>query len=404
MRISTSQIYQQGSSSLLNLQEKLAKTQLEIATGKKVLTPSDDPISAANIKLLQQKISYAESIEKNGESAINSLSQEEIILQGISEGMQRMRELFLQSNNSVLGQDERQAIGVEMEQLLDSLLSNANSQDANGSYIFSGYQSQKVPFLKDSSGSWVYQGDHGQRFLEISPNINVAISDNGFDLFSDIRQGNGRYQINSASMTNVGNSQAILGAPTANPIDETYTLEFALNASNELVYMVTGSDSGNVDPLSGDPNDANLYQSGQAIEFNSIKITISGNPEVGDQYQVEPSQRENIFNTIEKMIAFVDDPLAQGGQTTFNQLTQEFSAGSDNILFGLAKIGSRLNIVDSALDKNASLKIAEEQRLSTLQDADLAELAIQLQQSTLALQAAQRSFINIQNLSVFNFL
>jgi len=191
MRLSTSQIYQQGVNSMLNKQSELAKTQLQMATGKQILAPSDDPAAATRILDLNQAIDENTQFQRNADYATTRLSLEETVLTDVGNILQRIRELSVRANNASLSAGDRQAIAKEVRINLDGLVQLANSEDADGEYLFSGYKTGTQPFSDNGTGNFSYAGDQGQRSLQIGSNRQVVVGDSGTDIFMKIDDGAG---------------------------------------------------------------------------------------------------------------------------------------------------------------------------------------------------------------------
>ncbi len=191
MRISTSQIYQQGVQTMLNKQAELAKTQQQVATGDRILAPSDDPAAATRILELNQAIDNNNQFQRNADMADARLGVEEAVLTSFNDQLQRVRELAVQANNDTLTVEDRGSIATEVTEILDSLLQLANTKDSNGEYIFAGYQTGTEPFSHDGMGNFTYAGDQGQRMLQIGSSAQVAIGDSGSDVFMRVDDGAG---------------------------------------------------------------------------------------------------------------------------------------------------------------------------------------------------------------------
>src|SRR3989344_1171290 len=131
MRISTSQIYQQGLSAMLNQQASLSKTQMQLSTGQRILTPADDPAGSAQALDLSQAIAAAKQYGVNANHAQTRLGLEDNALSNISDLLQRVRELALQANNATQTNETRAALSQEVQQRLNDLLALANTRDAN---------------------------------------------------------------------------------------------------------------------------------------------------------------------------------------------------------------------------------------------------------------------------------
>ena len=191
MRLSTSQIFQQAVTSMLDKQAELAKTQQQLATGKQILAPSDDPAAATRILDLDQVIETTSQYQRNADYAETRLSLEETVLTDIGNVLQRIRELSVRANNDTLSAGDRKAIAVEVRINLEGLIQQANSKDANGEYLFAGFKTGTEPFSDTGGGNFVYVGDQGQRSLQIGARRQVAVGDSGADVFMQVDDGAG---------------------------------------------------------------------------------------------------------------------------------------------------------------------------------------------------------------------
>ena len=191
MRLSTSQIFQQATTAMLNKQAELAKTQQQLATGKQLLAPSDDPAAATRILDLNQVIETTSQYQRNADYAETRLSLEETVLTDVGDVLQRIRELSVSANNDTLNAGDRKVIAVEVRIHLEGLIQQANSKDANGEYLFAGFKTGTEPFTDTGGGNFIYQGDQGQRNLQIGARRQVAVGDSGADVFMQIDDGAG---------------------------------------------------------------------------------------------------------------------------------------------------------------------------------------------------------------------
>lgn len=220
MRISTQQIYQRGVDAILEQQSKLLKTQMQLATNLRFLSPADDPVAAAQVLGLSESISITEQYRSNSAAATARLNIEDSTLGGVANALQRARELAVRGNNGTMNVDERNAIALEVRQIIDEVQGLANTKDSSGEYIFGGYNSLAVPFSNNGAGSFSYAGDQGQRQLQISPTRQVAVSDSGLDVFMKIGNaaGTGYQDVFTTLYTLATDLEA--NAPNSNRITE----------------------------------------------------------------------------------------------------------------------------------------------------------------------------------------
>lgn len=186
MRVSSAQFYQQSVGGMLQRQADASHTQMQISTGKRILQPSDDPVGSVRGQSLQRAISSLNQLQTNGQQAQNRLQVEEAAISNGINTLQSIRELTVQANNGIQSDATRKAIAADIRQQLDGLVQVANSQDGGGRYLFGGYAETTAPIVKQGSGNYVYQGDSGQRLLNIGPGRQVADSDPGDAVFMNI--------------------------------------------------------------------------------------------------------------------------------------------------------------------------------------------------------------------------
>ena len=397
MRISTNQIFQRGVNGILDQQAKVSNTQLQLSTGKRVVTPSDDPTASVQILQLQHSIDLKNTYQTNIGYAQASLNAEESTLSSSNDLLQRVRELAIQANSGALSQADLQSISQEVQQNLNGLIGLANSQDGNGDYLFAGNRTTTKPFSL-SSGGFSYAGDQGVRSIQISENRQVPVSDSGYDVFQKIKNGNGSF-VTSYGNANTGSGTISTGQLT-NPgawVPDTYTLTFLTPTTYEV------RDSASALITNG------TYQSDGAIGFNGAQVTVSGTPAAGDTFTIAPSSNQDVFSTVQKLVTALNgsaaDPVSQAKLSSdIGQALVSIDNAMINIDDVRAGIGARLNSIDNQKAANGDLITASQTALSSLQDLDYTEAASRLSQQMLTWQAAQQSFVKMQGLSLFNYI
>ena len=397
MRISTNMMFQRGTNGILDQQSQLSKTQLQMSTGKKVVTPSDDPAGAVQILQLQHSIDLTNTYQKNIDFAQTALSSEENALSNGAAILQRVRELAVQANSGALSDQDRQAIAQELQQHLAGLLGVANLHDGTGDYLFAGNSTNTLPFKQAASG-FNYAGDQGQRLIQIGANRQVAAGDSGYDVFQAIKNGNGTFTT-SYSSGNTGTGIIDAGQVTDQTawVPDTYTLNFLTSTTYEV------RDSSSVLITSG------TYQSDAAIAFNGVQVAVSGAPAAGDAFTIAPSSNQDVFTTLQNLVNALNTHISDSSARAKlnNDINQAFS-GIDRALDKFtnvrAGVGGRLNSIDNQKTVNGDLISASQIALSSVQDLDYTEAASRLSRQLLGLQAAQQTFVKLQNLSLFNFI
>jgi flagellar hook-associated protein 3 FlgL len=396
MRISSASLHATALIAMQQQQLALSKLQNQVALGKRVQTPADDPIAAVHILELQRALQEAEQYKANSTSVSNRLALEEQALRDVGDVLSRVQTLAVQANNAPVGFEDRKMIVAELRTRLDELMSIANRKDAGGEYLFGGYSTGTQPFSRSNAGIQYY-GDQGSRMLQISATQRVADSHSGYDVFLNVPEGNGTFVL-GASATNAG--EGTLGAGTVMNrgawIPDDYTLEFT-SATGDYRIL-----DGN-----GDEVTTGTYTNGSAIEFRGVKVEMTGMPAENDTFTISRSRTEDVFTTLSNLIdTLSDDSVSNSAQfhsamaVTMSQLER----AADHILQVRAEVGARMSGLDAA-EAAREDQIVELSRVkSELEDLDYADALTRMNQKLVGLQAAQASYMQISQLSLFNYL
>jgi flagellar hook-associated protein 3 FlgL len=228
MRISSIQAFNNGVSGLGRNYSNLIRTQEQISSGNRILTPADDPVASVRLLQLEQQQAILGQYKENLTAAKNSLTQEETTITSVVNVLQRIRELAVQAGGGALSAEDRKSIAKELGEREGELLNLMNSRNARGEYLFSGFLGKTEPFLRNPDGTFSYQGDEGQRSLQVAGSSNVAINDNGKRLFEDVSNAN--RVINALGVNNPALPTPPLPATTIP----------ALPAASQRVFMSPG--------------------------------------------------------------------------------------------------------------------------------------------------------------------
>lgn len=185
MRITQGILY---SRALIDVQRGLSRysqLQQEVATGRRINRPSDDPAAALRILPLRNDIRGLEQLSGNVSLARETLDTSTASLEDASALMQRARELTTQAANGTLSNADRQSIGAEVEQLLNQMVGIANSRRGDR-YLFAGTNNGDAPFELVTSGGRsrvVYRGNHESLEIDVAPGVSTALNVPGDSIF-----------------------------------------------------------------------------------------------------------------------------------------------------------------------------------------------------------------------------
>lgn len=291
MRISTLQAFNNGVSGLQRNYANATRTQEQISTGNRILTPADDPVASVRLLQLEQQQSVLGQYNANLTAAKNSLTQEEVTLNSANTILQRVRELAVQAGNGALSSEDRKSIAAELSEREDELLSLMNTRNARGEYLFSGFQGKTQPFVRTADGGYEYKGDEGQRKLQIASSLNVPISDSGKSIFENITNA-GRYSSAVDSTAALPGSTLSVSAPLIQ--DEVAFASFPANGiriefgnpdadSYEVFDLVTGL------AISGSGGSLDKHtEKTDTFVFRGLHLEFNGVPTGGESIAVAP--------------------------------------------------------------------------------------------------------------------
>ncbi|MEX1222008.1 MAG: flagellar hook-associated protein FlgL [Idiomarina sp.] len=408
MRLSTSLIFSRGLNSVLNTQQALSKVQDQLSAQTKILSPADDPIGKAQVMALDEKIGQNDQFQRNSTTLENNLKREESVLANITTAVDRARVLAIQAGNGTMSVEDRKALALELESLESEVFDLMNAQDESGEYIFAGFQNREESFLYNSAKqTYEYNGDDGQRLLQMSPSLKLAAGDPGSSVFTKVSD---RISVSrdagsttSDAVFTVNDRQGFIDQldvlyDDATPANNYFNVE--IQAGNQ--FQVTDS-AGAV--LAG----PSAYTPGEPIRFAGASFAFEEPPAAGQTLTVnfdEPVER-NLATAIGDLARSLrnngDDEL-KNWQNEIGFALDDFSKGKDAVVSARASVGARLNVMDNARNSNFDFQIVNKDARSRIQDVDYATAITELTKQETVLQASQQVYVRINRLSLFNFL
>lgn len=347
MRVSTSQIYSVANIGMRDAQVAVDKTQQQISSGKRVLSPADDPVAATSILTIHQEISRTTQYNKNIDMADNSLSLEDTTLQSVVTLIQRLKELGVAAGNTaVLTKSDYQAMSAEVSSRLEELSNLQNTRNASGQYIFAGFQSETKPFVNDGTGKYAYLGDEGQMRLQASTTVTVPVSDSGKKIFMDIPSSHNTFNT-SASAANKALPPATISIGEVvdqAAYDKIFPQNMVVTFNSSTSYSISESPSGKLVAAN------QVYVAGQDIIANGAKFSIDGAPYPGTP-ATPATQPFNFTSAVAFSAAPEPLTITVGGVTETLYLDQNVNNATD---LATALSSSTETVLGSGAAANAS--------------------------------------------------
>ncbi len=403
MRLSTNSIYSMSMQSILRQQGKVAEVGQQLASGKKIVTPADDPRAASQSLVVSQASAVNDQFEASRTAARRNLSSEEAELDQVTKALQAVTPLLVKAGNGTYSDADRNSIATELEGIYAQMLGSANAQDGNGRYIFSGHDGDRQPFV-ESGGRVSYQGDEGLQNLRVGASRMMATNDTGTRVFASVTD-SAQY-VGTADAGNAGTG--VFGSiNVANSSSADFGNEFQVSFSEsdgEIRYTVANASTGET-VVADQP-----YVAGEPIELgDSMRVSIKGTPADGDgfTFAYDRDEDNNILNTIASVIDVLkkgtDTPAARAAlENGLNSAHRKVSNSLDNVLTVRASLGSRLNELDTLDTVGDARSLNYDTTRSQLEDLDYMSAYSEYSLAQVALQFSQKTFTDIQKLSMFN--
>ncbi len=403
MRISTQTFFERSVAGMSELQQRLFKTQQKLGAGTKFLTPSGDPVAAARAIGVSQSMAETAQYASSRSRAIQTLSMEEGALQQGTDILTQVKELIVQGGNGTMSDADRSAVAMALEGNFAQLLRVSNSDDGNGQYLFAGFRSDAPPFALQDNGSVAYEGDAGQRLLQVDVARQMAGSDDGQTVWRAV-QGSAR-AVPQAPSTNTGTG-IMSGVSVTDGNDYTVAILADSSVPSGKKYQVTDAANNLV------ATDAVVADQPVTINLTRFQMRIDGTVQVGDSFSAThartPAQAD-LFQALRDVITALKQPVTDAAaaaqfHNALSTANVKVANAFDNVLTVRASVGTRLQELDTLNAAGAQQGAANQKYLSELQDLDYASAISEFSQRQTNLQATQQTFARLQSINLFNYL
>jgi flagellar hook-associated protein 3 FlgL len=429
MRVSTQQYFQTTIGNINEQQSRLLEIQQQMSSGKRLVSPADDPVAAGRSLALDTARRATEQWLRNQDDLKGQLELVDSFVANATDVVQNFRARMVQAGNSSLSASDRQSIAADFVAMREQLLGLANARAENGNYIFSGSRTNVEPFARASGSNQVeYSGDTLVRELQVAPNRQIAASFSGAYVFNDIPEGDGvivAYERPATPGSIVSNNTgtALLTNTTVvdRPVWDAYVnavpgpdlplrVEFSKSVpSLERVDQYTVFDDGGATVIATQPLPSPLTETFE-ISLGvplGVSMRFQGVPAENDAFEFRPAKTENVFTVMDRIIEALSIGGTEGATrraNVFATYNQGLDQALDRMLEARALAGSRLLELDQLGEKDREISDLYKGEVSRLVDLDYVDAAGRLASRQLSLQAAQQSYARVSQLSLFQYL
>jgi len=234
-RVSTNQYFRLTTERMSKQQSELIKIQGQLATGQRVLKPSDDPLAMSTALGAKASQRVIDSFQSNIVYLNNQLGQMDTALGSASDIMVQIKQTMLSAGNATMTPSDREILAQDLEGRLDELRGIANRQDANGNYLFAGTYENQEPYQTPNppavTGRFLEQPNATAaaavegRSVEVARGRSIDTNITGYQLFTDPASGEDAFEVLRDAISLLRNPGFPNGQEGATPSD-TYKKAF----------------------------------------------------------------------------------------------------------------------------------------------------------------------------------
>lgn len=399
MRIATATFHDRAGAGIVARQADVYAQQAKIASGREVSTGADDPVGASLAVRTRGELARSGRWQDAQASAKSSLSIAESTIGAMHDTLASARTTLLASGNPAYSAADRRTLADQLRGDLASLVGYANVTDADGGYLFAGFDNRTAPFTR--TGTAVsYAGDSGYRETEVGPGTVLAVARGGDDLFLRIPSGNGAFET-TARQANAGTGVVGSGRVTAavSLTGHAYEVRFTAPGTYDVWDATAGASV----------STGNAFTPGGTIAFDGLAFEVSGTPAAGDVFDVDPAGNRSLFDRVQRAIAMLEDPATGAAASAWRAselegILQDFDAALGRLSEIRSAAGNALQRVDTMGSVVEDRALSQSGQVAGIEDLDYAAASTELAARSLAYEAALAAYAQTGKRSLFDYL
>jgi len=360
MRVSNRFLYYQLVNDINESTEKMFKLNGQISSGKRIDSPSEDPLGLANVLIYRTELNELDEFKKSIDMANGWLSSTDSILQDTDDLLSRAAELAVQHASATSNNELRQGAAAEIKEIRHMVLSHANAKYGN-KYMFGGTQTQTSPFINTDIENWL----DNVGIIAAAPPGAPADGDRYIDTDDDHI-----YQYNAATTNWVDQGLPADGASAI------------VDSTGELY----------------------VYTSGQWLtqyQGNSSTFSIKIGKESPEAINLPGDQ---VFTDSIMTLMRLEKALKNNDLSGIQNSLGELEYSSKVVMNNLARIGAKVNRLDHTKTVHERSIVDKKERISLIEDLDYAEAITSLQNQQTIYQATLKSSALITQMSLVDFV
>jgi len=372
--------------------EAMARLQEQASTGSRINRASDDPSAAYQILGLNSQEKSLANYMDNLSEVVNTLELSSITIEGMTSSLVDVKLRLTQIMSDIYGEEARERAAEGINNILEQMVLLANTKHM-GQYIFGGSDTASAPYLAERTNGEItnvsYQGSFQDRDIEVAPGVQSSAFYIGDNIFRSDSRGTPVF---------LGNTGAAAGTGTSSVRGDVW-LTVTDEGGGNWTLSIDGGTAVNSDGTQ--TNLAVKNPSGQVLYVDTTGITSAGVD------MVSVSGTHDIFN----MLITIRDVLnnERGLSDTQlkelqNNLSNTLEQVSSLLIQAQVVVGSEIGFLDNLKDSLKNRKFNTEDEATRLQEADIAQIAINLSRQEVLYQMSLAVAAKLMSMSLLDFL
>ena len=368
----------------------LALLQEKVSTGSKINRASDEPSDANRVMALNSNIQKLDNYVQEMDELNDTLNLASNLLSAVSDQVTDFRADLTSALS--MGDDRKAATAAGVNDLLEALLSLANTKNKE-QHIFGGADSASSPYTVEQKNGEisrvVYQGSYTERKAEVAPNVEISTVFVGDKMF---REDNRQAPVFISNPTG-----AAVGTGTSS-VEGYFEMEVTKSGANYELSIDGGLSKVTV-PAGGETNTAVTdSRTGKVLYVDTTGLTDTGT------VNVNVPGTHDIFNLLINIRNLLRSPSPTDVKDELKATADALSTVQSKISTGFSVIGGRASTLGIMKDGYENVKFNSKEEISRLQDADVAQIAVDITRRETLYQMSMGVASKLLSTSLMDFL
>lgn len=421
IRLSTSQMYSSSMNGILQSNNRLNTVNNQMTSGKRVLSPADDPVAAAQTLNSKTRMAIVEQYNRNLDFGDKNLSLTESVLDQTETALIGLKERAIQLGSDQWSDEQIKASGVEVKEMLNHLQGLLNTRNESGEYIFAGSQAGQRAYEGN-----IFQGDSVEREAQVADDTFIKMLTSGARVFEGLDIGADKLKPTYDPNKTIPDPDVAKNfAP-----DPDEPTNFILDADGDKIpdpvkftetpvgsgiFVVNetyvGADPGTVvlDPtkFTETPVGSGIFQPNAGADVtmkpDPSNLGFTNDPA---QYGEDGAYPNNMLGVLQHLVDATGNgnPAGPVNKEAIRNAIQNIDVAFDKVSQSRSQIGARQNTLAAVKESNTDFKDFAAKSISDLEELDYSEAYVRLQTSLMSYQAGMQASGKVAGLSLFNYM